>query len=622
MAHNPERLPVTLDGRSYFIETVQYNRSTVPILRDQQDNSTEAGESQLNTQMWVRSQTDWSYGSNQEFLDNEDSDRRRFYQSEGVDVWTKGKVSLLPICESKNGTETFTDVLLHSFTSDNGTDYLYVADGTDLYFSTNFDETTPTWSLVTALASPETIVDLASDGETVFIAYSGARAIASVALGATTQPVSLGSSNADHLNVIGGRLISMYGAHIEELASNGNKVTDSLDYDLPHNGYWVTVAAGPVGFLAAANINGTGTIFFIQADTDGLLNQPQQTADLPHGESINEIISYGGLLAMATNRGGRLALMDTQQGAITYGPLVADVGPVYCLVDSDRFVWFGAASGVTGRADLSVFTDSLVPAFANDLKSVGASPGNVTSIVRAKNNIYFVDANNGVQGPAESGNKVESGYIKTGGIRWNSQFEKVLRNVELRSSPTVALTGSVDYEETGYTYDDADLVYDGIATPVSGTIDVTFTLDTGIDLSTLTLENRVRQNVQYSRSGKYDMQITLHRDATTLTAGPVLESWQIQAFPAPTRIDQIVLPIVMRKRVVTSRGAGAVATQDPQAEYDYIRDLMVTKQVVQYKEGSRIDDVVVDQLSFEADRLSDDADWWEGTILVKLLTVP
>jgi hypothetical protein len=123
-------------------------------------------------------------------------------------------------------------------------------------------------------------------------------------------------------------------------------------------------------------------------------------------------------------------------------------------------------------------------------------------------------------------------------------------------------------------------------------------------------------------SDKYDVIFTLERDVANNTVGPVLESWQLQAFPAPTRIDEIVLPLVLRQRVATSRGHGAALTQDPRALYDAIRTLMIAKTVVPYKEGSYSDDVIVDQVQFSADRLADDADWWEGTMTVRLLTLP
>ena len=153
MAHAAERLPITIDGRSYLIDVEEYNRTTVPTLREQRDTSSEAGEQRLNTQFWVRSQTDWSLGAGQEYFDNDDSDRRRFYTSSGIDPWTKGQVSLLPICEDKGNTGN--DVIMKVFTS-GSTDYMYVASGTNLYFSTNFNTASPTWSTVTALGTPAT----------------------------------------------------------------------------------------------------------------------------------------------------------------------------------------------------------------------------------------------------------------------------------------------------------------------------------------------------------------------------------------------------------------------------------------------------------------------------------
>jgi hypothetical protein len=101
MPNSAEYLPVAIDGTSYMIDMEGYSRTTIPVLREQRDTSDEAGEQQLNTQMWVRSQTDWSYGAGQQFLDNSDSDRRRFYTSSGIDPWTEGQVTLLLETENR-----------------------------------------------------------------------------------------------------------------------------------------------------------------------------------------------------------------------------------------------------------------------------------------------------------------------------------------------------------------------------------------------------------------------------------------------------------------------------------------------------------------------------------------
>ena len=525
MAHAAERLPVTIDGRSYLIETEGYSRTTVQTLREQRDTSGEAGEQRLNTQFWVRSQTDWSYGAGQEYFDNDDSDRRRFYTSSGIDPWTKGQVSLLPICEDKGNTGD--DVIMKVFTS-GSTDYMYVASGTNLYFATNFDTASPTWSTVTALGTPETITDFTSDGTSIFIAYGSARHLAKTGIGSTTQPSSLGSSEPDKLRYVGGRLIELDGNTIEELAANGS-VLGSASFSLIHGSVWEDVCVGPVGLYAAANSNDTGSLYFLAAGSDGAITSPQQVADLPRGETINAITSYGGLLIIATSKGLRVAAMN-QDASVTYGPVIDNGGAAYSLATDDRFVWFGTANGQVYRADLSVFTDTLVPAWATDVVSTGSTPGNVTWVARVDGETFFVDVANGVQGHAASGDRVASGTLTVGDVRWNSQFDKSLRQVEVRSSPTLAVTGTQSYEQSGETYDDADLVYNGVATPVQGTIKVTFTPDTGIDLNVLTLTDRAPKTVDYSLSDKYTVKFTLERDSSATTAGPNLESWQLLAF--------------------------------------------------------------------------------------------
>ena len=616
-----EYLPVSINGTSFMVDVEGYSRTTIPVLREQRDTSDEAGEQQLNTQMWIRSQTDWSYGAGQQYLDNADSDRRRFYTSSGIDVWTKGEVSLLPKTVDKGNTGN--DVIMKVFVA-NGTDYMYVASGTDLYYSTNFDAASPTWTAVTALASPLTIVDFDSDGETVFIAYGSAAKPHTTTIGTTTQPSALTghSSRPDVLRFVSGRLIEADANHIAELAANGQPISGSLDFEgIEHALSWVDMCAGPTGVYAAANTDDIGSIFFCSTGTDGLLNQPAQVADLPRGETINAIESYGGLLIMATSKGLRVAVMN-QDGSVSYGPVIDEGGPAHALATDDRFVWWGNHSGQVYRADLSVFTDTLVPAWAADVVSTGSSPGNVTWVARVDGKTYFVDAANGVQGERHDGELVESGTLNVGSVRWNSLFDKVLQTVKADLRATLATTGSTSYDQSGTTYDDSDYIYNGLLSAVSGTLKVRFVTGAGVGLTTLTLNDRAAANIDYALSDKYDVIFTLERDAGNNTVGPVLESWQLQAFPAPTRIDEIVLPLVLRQRVATSRGHGAALTQDPRALYDAIRTLMIAKTVVPYKEGNYSDDVIVDQVQFSADRLTDDADWWEGTMTVRLLTLP
>ena len=149
--HHAERLPVAIGGVQYLVEVEQYSRSTIPALREQRDNGTEPGENTLDaTGVWVRSQTDWSFGAGQRRYDAADSDRRRFRSSSGVNVWEKGELSLLLEAEVKyTGT---TSAKVHRI-SDGTTEYLYVSDGTDLKFASNLSGAPVTFTPVTALGS-------------------------------------------------------------------------------------------------------------------------------------------------------------------------------------------------------------------------------------------------------------------------------------------------------------------------------------------------------------------------------------------------------------------------------------------------------------------------------------
>jgi hypothetical protein len=633
MVHKAERLPVTLTigatEHSYNIDVAQYRRTTIPTLREQRDTSSEPGEQSVDSQFWLRSQTDWSYGAGQTYFDIADANRGRFSSSSGIDVWTQGQISLLPMCESKNNAKSYTNVIMKIFKSTSGTDYMYVANGNVLEYSSNFNaaDGSVTWNTVTALASPQTIKDIASDGSTIFIAYGSSRVTAETDIGVADQPDTLGSLNPDYLRVVGGRLFGIDGSNLAEYNASAAKVTNSVDSTLLGGGLWVTVCAGPVGFYAASNTAGTGAISFISVkDSDGLLNEPQQVAELPRGETINEMISYGGVLAIATSKGLRIAGIDAGSGAVTFGPVIDDVGEVFSLTADERFIWFGAASGKAYRVDLSRFTETLVPAWAADLLSVGDgnSLGNVTYIARSDGKTYFIDAGNGVQGPMSTGQLVATGTMTVGDVKWNSQFDKILRTIEIRSAPGSIVAAAQTWADADVQWADADEFWVGQTATVGGSVTATVTNDDNYSVTTASLTNKTPVDVATlvpELSEAFKVQLNLTRDSV-VTAGPQLESWKIQAFPAPTRVDEIIVPIVLKTRVATSRGRGTAKAYDTKAEYDALRTAMTAKKVITYQEGSRSDTAVIDQIAMTAEKLSDDGDWWEGVCTLRLLTVP
>ena len=631
MAFNSELLPVELDGVSYLVDTTQYARTTVPALREQRDNSKEPGENTLDTTgAWVRSQTDWSLGAGQEHFDLDDSDRRRFKSSSGVNPWTKGELSLLPITEEKLN-QTGTNLKVHRIST-----YLYMAYGSVLAWvsaptgasytisgsnSIDFSTSTPSRS--------GNITDFHSDGTYVYVAFGNSDKIARCAINSTTVdawPTS-GTQKADIIEVAAGRLIGATAsdANIFELNANGQKFSGSLDYtpQLAQT-QWQSITGGPSGIYAAANTDDTGTVYHIDVDSsDGTLLTPVISGQMPHGESINEILAYGEILVIATSAGFRTALIDTQSGAVTIGPVIDDGGEAFSLEADNKFIWWGTGSGQLYRADLTKFTSTLVPAFASDLVSTGGT-GNVNSVARVSGKTYFVATGDGVYGESGTGVKVATGTLTVGEVSWSTVAPKLLRSVQVRQDRAQYTFGPVAYRQSGADYRHDTFSYRG--NPVAaflGGIQFGATNDNNVT-DTLTLSQGVSSNFTFTTesSVSYKFVITMTRDTDDTTIGPIIADWQTTCVATPKRVDEIIVPLVLRQQVLTSRNSGAPTRYDSGTVFNSLRARMESGVTVVYIEGTRSENVTIERLAMQPEQLSDDGSWWEGTLLVRLLTVP
>jgi hypothetical protein len=94
----PNVFPVAINGRPYLVDLKagSFQRQYDARVRDSVDQSAEPGESAINPQgLWRRSQSSWHYGAGQTYSDTADAEAFRFNTSKGVDVWSKGEVTLL-----------------------------------------------------------------------------------------------------------------------------------------------------------------------------------------------------------------------------------------------------------------------------------------------------------------------------------------------------------------------------------------------------------------------------------------------------------------------------------------------------------------------------------------------
>ena len=506
--------------------------------------------------------------------------------------------------------------------------YVYAAYGDNADFATALTAAVPTWTTFVPRASND-VKDMTSDGTNVYFAFGSAAAIAKATLGTAaidgSWPTS-GTQSADVLQVAAGRLIGALGANIFELDANGVKLASSLDYTAPLAATtWVSVSGGPSGIFAAANTDNTGSVYHINVSaTDGTLQTPIVGGQLPHGEEINKILAYGEILLIATTAGLRTALIDTQSNAVTIGPVIEEGGAAYALEIDSKFVWWGGSDGQIYRANLAVFTSTLVPAWAPDLVST-AGTGNVTSVARFLGKTYFGAVGDGVYGESGSNTKVATGTLNIGEVSWSTVAPKLLRSVTVRQDRSQYTFGDTEYNQASTTYQDTALQYRGNPTSIMpGSVFFSATNDNNVldTVGPLLTQDPLPFNFVTQSSVSYKFVLTINRDAVDTTTAPIIQDWLTSCIVTPSRVDEIIAPIIMQRQVLTSRNAGAAATFDSATIFTSLRNVMESGITVDYVEGTRAEKVTIERISMQPNRLSDSGDWWEGTLVVRLLTVP
>ena len=612
------RFDVSIDGREYLVDIERYRRSTVPAQKQQQDTSDDVGEQTLsNVGQWIRSQSDWSRGAGQEHYDLVDSDRRRFHTSKNVDVWTKGHLSICKALESKQAAGTNTNLYARIV---NGSVF-YFSDGSDMKYGNPDAAPTITFS---ASAQGGTIKDWTSDGSQIYSCIG--TAVKKVAVSSTSGASTSGSFAGDVIEFANGRLISADGARIVELNSSGTVLT----FDKTLTGTCIAIKGGPQRIYAAYNVNGQGILYSIGiSSTDGALAYPVPAAVLPVGETFSGpfcLDIFGSMVIAGTSAGCRFGVISTQDNAsITFGPVVDDGGAAYGTRIVGKYGYWGTSNGDTWKADLTVFNDVLQPAYARFLAHDSDTYGNVLSLEVVNGKLFFTDSNGELYGEDYSGDLSTSAELVVGQVTFGTSASKVARAVSGRFANEQAESGSgdIDYRVSGTDYRTSTLNYRGLTAGVTGTTTITLTDENNV--STAMVLTGTGVETAYSAadpaSETFVVKLTLARSSTT-TAGPVLERWSLHARPQPSRVEEIIAPLVIQGRVATSHGAGAPVGYDSQDEYLALRTLVTTAKSVTFQEGDRSESVTVEDLQMEPVRYSPDGSFWEGTLICRLLTVP
>ena len=231
-----------------------------------------------------------------------------------------------------------------------------------------------------------------------------------------------------------------------------------------------------------------------------------------------------------------------------------------------------------------------------------------------------------------TGVKVSSGELIAGECTWSTVVPKLLRSGVIDLDRSQYERSKTPYRESGTDYTDGDNTYTlgEETTTAAGKIRLkavnrqntsayipssTGSLTTG-NASTFVFPTDELTAISY------DLTVELERSATSTTVAPICHDWQLTAVAVPPRIDEIILPIFLKREVRTARGSGINKTLAAKETFDSFRTLMNRGEAITYKEGDRTDTVTIERLEMQPERLSDDGSWWEGTLLIRLLTVP
>ena len=533
-----EAYDVAVGGLPFFYaisDARPYVRQTAPFRKDQFDNGNEPGEQSL-TGWWLRSQSSFHAGTGIKFFDPENNDQNghyRFTDSDNVDIWTKGQVTLLKETANMTGVTTGVYKLISvvdgstnkvvAWTPANTTINNYTASGTAVTYT----------HVVTAGLDTATLA-ITTDGAHLFVAdndhiYTGE---IDTPTSGYSEYYNTGSEKVV-LAWVKQRLVGCIGASVYELTSakGSSHTLPTPVYTHPNSDWnWTSISEGGSAIYAAGYLGGNSAIYKFVLSTAGVmptLTSGIVAAQLPIGEIVYKIESYLGYLMIGTNKGMRVASISDTTGDLSYGPLIfEDTNGVRDFAFRDRFVWAaGTVNGYAGlyRIDLGLEIEPLRFAYAKDAY-LNSATGYATTVDFIGNTDQIAFTTSGSNGIAVQSATVlaSSGSITTGKIRFSTLEPKNYKRLLGRGTFT---SGSFTMSSLATNTNGSDTQYDHI------------TYDVGVDaVEVTTSQPEVAQEFLAYK-------FTLDRDATDTTSGPIFKGYQAKATIATPRQRMITFPV-------------------------------------------------------------------------------
>jgi hypothetical protein len=522
---------MAIAGQPFFIaasDDSPYRRVTAKYRKEQYDQTREAGEQSL-TGWWFRSQSTFHLGAGIKYFEpaQDESLRFQYTESKGVEVFTKGQVTLLNSTASFNSGAAAPQLI---GVNDGTNDCIIISDGTAIKKITSGG----TSSTYTQAGTPATIFSITTNGKQYFF-INGTHVHRGNLAGSTsdTEIYNASSTTRGTIRFVKQRLIAAINNAVYELdANNASGALPAALFTHPNTSWvWSSISEGPSAiYISGYDPNGTSSsVFKIQLDVTNAnslgfpsLETPTVIIDLPEGERINDFDVYLGTYAvLATNKGFRVGVSDTN-GNIQYGPLLFDQAACNSIAFRDRFAYIATTiDGEAGllKVDLSttVIANSLVFPWAYDLVASGITTessqvaffGNTDRAAFSSGNVIYAESTT---------DKVTSGYLQTGFIRYNTLENKLykLLNPRIDTTDGAITIKSVDSANTEYN--------------LGGFAQGTASSEIGIPYPATAQEYLA-------------FKFTITRSSTDATKGPLFTGYQLKSLPAVPRQRIIQYPL-------------------------------------------------------------------------------
>ena len=532
------------DGRPYI-------RQTAPFRKEQFDNGNEPGEQSL-TGWWLRSQSSFHNGSGIKFYDPSAGETvaYRFYDSKGVNAWTKGQVTLLKnstqghnitgtIATNKRSQQqlrsiqygTTDAILVHD---EYDIDKITSASTTPVHFvDYNAGSAYPVYAVCDDGVNAYWITKITDSGVLKSAVYKKPLTGSSASTADETQMFkdsSIVVSNAV-MEYVKDRIVLCINNKVFEFATNASALPTAVythsDTDIVYSSI---TASGPAIYVAGYS-GIQSSIYKFTLSTAGAmptLTSAITAAEMPEGEIIHKIKYYLGKLLIGTSKGIRVAEISPDDGSVLYGPLIVETSqPCYDFAVRDKYAWcatsVGGEPGVI-RIDLGAEIETLRYAYANDLYYGGVT-GNVTTscaFFGETNRLAYCTADNGTTDgyvyAEDASTLLTTGYLQTGNIRYNTLEPKNFRRIIGR--------GVFDY---------GSMTIDTVTEDGTEYEHITYDSSIPVQEVSTTQPEAAQEFVAFK--------FTLTRDGTTSSLGPTFKGYQVKATIATPRQRVLKFPV-------------------------------------------------------------------------------